>query len=337
MLPTHTSDCAWLAICFSIGASLAVAQTPPVIDEVRRTGREDVVLAMKPGTDPGKWQVAVSGADDTRTVTFTLLAEAEVRGRPDARSRPVLVVRCRPNEIQIHVALGMAPTILRADGAFVNIQFDEDEANWIQCYLSPDRQTAIVPDAGMLIHSIARSKRMGFEFQPLRWNPVVAEFGTRGLLAATRALPEATLWKLLDPVAHFEERIERKADYLQRWLSIDGGRVAMRMDFWRSDRSVSNLFGLISHASDPWPDAQFRVTLTGPIDRISDMGMVYSMADLCRSAIVKTGWQEDRFELVVGEELEPERYSEDPEDVELRGKIKEPRDEIVIEVLGIGW
>ena len=89
----------------------------------------------------------------------------------------------------------------------------------------------------------------------------------------------------------------------------------MRLDFSRSGRSIPNLFQLISRACQPWPDARFRITVTGTADR--DMGFARKdPVPLCQAAMKRAGWPDDRCELVIGEGT---------------------GNEIVIEILGIDW
>jgi hypothetical protein len=65
--------------------------------------------------------------DDSKTVTYSLRAIADITGWPNKAVRPILIVRCKERQTTVYAVFGMAMAVESGDTRQVDVRFDSDE------------------------------------------------------------------------------------------------------------------------------------------------------------------------------------------------------------------
>lgn len=187
------------------GPSLPEVYAPAKRSEpVMQVAPAEKTQAPPPPPSTGRWIVDedVSEMDDSRMVTLLLSATGAVSGWL-ATETPVLVLRCRENETDVYVTVGMQ---VRSDyprsdmnGSFARLRYDDSQAVTVETSHSTDGESLFLPNAIGTARRLTQSKRLLFEFTPFNASIQTATFELDGLSEAIKPLREACRWEAEAP------------------------------------------------------------------------------------------------------------------------------------------
>lgn len=145
----------------------------------------------------GKWQYSEgrSPMDDSKTVVLALLAENQIEGWL-ARERPTLIVRCRENETDAYISVGMPSSVEFGETSrhTVRVRLDDQDAVTEMWSQSTDTEALFSPRPVPLARQIAAAERLRFGFTPFNADPVVVEFDLRGFEEHVGTVAETCNW-----------------------------------------------------------------------------------------------------------------------------------------------
>lgn len=133
--------------------------------------------------------------DGSRTISFSLQAESEVRVWMKS-VRPVLAVRCLAGNTEVFVITNWAASIEpSAELHTVHLSFDDGPIVGEQWWDSDDAQALFAPEGVRVARQIARSHVMHFGFTPFNAAPVTAQFNVAGFDQLVGSVAKTCRWK----------------------------------------------------------------------------------------------------------------------------------------------
>ena len=168
--------------------------TSPSLSDAQRTSAKNAPSQQSTGA----WHVSESKSEmtDERTVVLSLRASSSLRG-DFGPLWPTLIVRCRENEVEAYVNVGMVLDGGEYGGSPVRLRWDEGdpvEATWSR---SSDYQAVFADDPPALLAGLMGHSKFRLEVHPYDKAGIVVTFAPRGISAlvplVSRACPKAGL------------------------------------------------------------------------------------------------------------------------------------------------
>lgn len=143
---------------------------------------------------PGAWSVTASTSpiDDTRTVILGLGAEKEVAKPGGGGVQSQLVLRCKGGKLDVYVITGIpAAEELPDHKTPATVRFGKEKPVDLRLERSTEGDALFWPNAAANAEKLLGAGRLGFQFSPKGFEPVVLEFDLRGIEEVYPQLAEA--------------------------------------------------------------------------------------------------------------------------------------------------
>lgn len=164
--------------------------------QAANTATPTAIPEPTPTTTPetGNWQNNSKQSDftDTQTVTILLDADSPVTGWLDTQT-PTLVIRCKENEFEIYIVVGMQFDVETglSDESTIRFRFDKGTAFEMVAGQSTDGEAVFINNPRVFLSKMVNANTLVFGFTPFNASPVSTTFDLTGLSNAVKPVLEA--------------------------------------------------------------------------------------------------------------------------------------------------
>lgn len=139
-----------------------------------------------------------SPIDDSINVYLSIDANKAISGWPHDNVTPSLHIRCKENETNVYINLGMRPTTeygsYGADYAYLRLRHDDDKAYKEKFSVSTDGEAVFFSSPVPTAKKMLKHKTLLVEFTPYNSSPQMTSFDLSGLGEKITPLKEACHW-----------------------------------------------------------------------------------------------------------------------------------------------